>query len=123
MDTQHFKELLESERTQLREELEKIATEVDSAKGVWEPIASTLDVDRADLNEVADAAEESGEQVVIVGELGLRYQNIVLALKKIEEGTYGVCEISGEKIEEDRLEANPAARTCKAHMEKERELE
>ena len=38
------------------------------------------------------------------------------ALEKIEKGTYGICETGGEKIEEDRLEANPSARTCKAHM-------
>ena len=34
----------------------------------------------------------------------------------IAAGTYGTCEVSGEQIEEDRLEADPAARTCKAHM-------
>ena len=38
------------------------------------------------------------------------------ALERIEDGSYGVCEISWEQIEEDRLEANPAARTCKEHM-------
>ena len=37
-------------------------------------------------------------------------------------GTYGSCEISGEAIEVERLEANPAARTCKAHIEREAEL-
>ncbi|MCA9353454.1 TraR/DksA C4-type zinc finger protein [Candidatus Nomurabacteria bacterium] len=38
------------------------------------------------------------------------------ALKRIENGTYGTCSVCGEKIEEDRLGANPAADTCKAHM-------
>jgi RNA polymerase-binding transcription factor DksA len=35
---------------------------------------------------------------------------------QIEKGAYGTCKICGEKIEEDRLEANPAAQTCKLHM-------
>jgi RNA polymerase-binding transcription factor DksA len=51
--------------------------------------------------------------------LEVRYNEIKSALKKIEEsapGAYGLCEVGGEQIEEDRLEANPAARTCKAHM-------
>ena len=43
-------------------------------------------------------------------------------LKKIEAGTFGVCEISGEPIEEDRLDANPAARTNKANINNEADL-
>ena len=38
------------------------------------------------------------------------------ALERIEKGTYGICEVGNEEIEEDRLNANPAARTCKAHL-------
>ena len=29
------------------------------------------------------------------------------ALKRIEEGTYGICEVTGEKIGEERLRALP----------------
>lgn len=115
--------MLEEERASLYTELEKIGTEVDRETGVWEPVASTLKVNQADLNEVADAAEDSDDNIAMVAELGTRYQNIVRALKKIEDRTFGICEIAGEPIEEDRLEANPAARTCKAHMEDETALE
>jgi RNA polymerase-binding transcription factor DksA len=45
-----------------------------------------------------------------------RRTDVKEALDKIEEGRFGICEECGEKIEEDRLEANPSARTCKAHM-------
>lgn len=34
------------------------------------------------------------------------------ALKKIEEGTYGICEKCGESIDPKRLEAYPEAETC-----------
>ena len=50
-------------------------------------------------------------------ELEIRYNDIKDALDKIEKNKYGICEVSGEEIEEERLIANPAARTCKAHME------
>ncbi len=36
--------------------------------------------------------------------------------RRIEDGTYGVCTVSGEEIETERLEADPAAKTCKAHL-------
>jgi DnaK suppressor protein len=38
------------------------------------------------------------------------------ALSRIDEGTYGLCEVSNEPIEKERLEANPSARTCLKHM-------
>ncbi len=44
------------------------------------------------------------------------------ALKRIDAGTYGVCEISGEKIPHPRLEAVPFARytvQCQTQIEKE----
>lgn len=35
-----------------------------------------------------------------------------LALERLEQGTYGVCERCGREIDPDRLEARPAATTC-----------
>jgi len=40
-----------------------------------------------------------------------RLEDIDRALKKIDEGTYGICEICAKPIEKERLEAYPAART------------
>jgi len=37
------------------------------------------------------------------------------ALDRLEEGTYGRCEICGRAIAEDRLEALPATRYCVEH--------
>jgi RNA polymerase-binding protein DksA len=39
-------------------------------------------------------------------------QRVNEALARIEEGTYGICEICGEKIPEERLEALPYANLC-----------
>ena len=47
-----------------------------------------------------------------------------MALQKIEQGSFGLCERCGEKISKKRLEAVPYARyciNCKAEMEKIRE--
>ncbi len=76
-----------------------------------------MNIDSADSNEVADNIEEFEENTAVLKELEIRYNDIKDALDKIEKNKYGICEVSGEEIEEERLIANPAARTCKAHME------
>ena len=37
------------------------------------------------------------------------------ALRKIDDGTYGTCEICGKEIDAERLEARPGTRTCIDH--------
>lgn len=37
------------------------------------------------------------------------------AQRRVEEGTYGVCEVCGEPIPDGRLEARPWATRCVAH--------
>ena len=47
------------------------------------------------------------------------------ALRRIADGTYGICEVTGKAIAEDRLEAIPWTRYCKeveAQVERERDL-
>lgn len=48
------------------------------------------------------------------------------ALKKFQDGTYGLCEISGKQIPRERLEARPFARytvECQAELEKTNRLQ
>jgi len=40
------------------------------------------------------------------------------ALKRIDEGKYGICEVGGEQIEKGRLNAYLAATTCVTHAKK-----
>jgi len=54
-----------------------------------------------------------------------RLRDVADALKRIEEGTFGVCEGCDEPIPKKRLEVFPAARycvKCKAKLEKEGSL-
>ena len=37
------------------------------------------------------------------------------AVKRLDEGRYGLCEVGGEPIPDERLRALPEARTCVAH--------
>ncbi len=47
------------------------------------------------------------------------------ALERIENGTYGICEVCGEKISESRLKARPVTTvciTCKQNQETQEKL-
>ena len=115
MDTTPYKEKLETELAALTTELNELGVENPAVSGDW---VTTGDGEpTADPNDVGDRTEEYNARRAALAALETRYRNITRALDKIASGTYGICEISGEAIEADRLEANPAARTCKAHLE------
>lgn len=119
-DTNTHKHTLETLLDEIITELETIAvyrTETDD--WVAKPESSGGE---ADDNVAADLVEDWNERRATLSDLETRYQNIKRALKKIEDGTFGICEVSGAPIEADRLEANPAARTCKAHLDQEQDL-
>jgi RNA polymerase-binding transcription factor DksA len=85
----------------------------------WEVTLRNEEIGEPDSDLQADVAEAADEQVSTLAELENHYTAIIRALKKMDAGTYGVCEISGEAIEPERLAINPAARTCIAHREEE----
>jgi RNA polymerase-binding transcription factor DksA len=116
-----FKTKLETELQNVTAELQTIAT-LNEATGDWVAIPDQTELGDPDENIEADAVEEWNERRALMVQLETRYRNIVRALKKLEDGTFGTCEISGEPIEEERLQANPAARTNLANMDREKEL-
>jgi len=116
MNTNHFKQKLEEEMEILEGELNRIGRRNPSNPDDWEPKPPDTGVPESDKNAAADRVEAFEENSAVLKELEARYNNVKLALKKIEDGTYGRCETGNEEIKIERLEANPAARTCIAHM-------
>jgi DnaK suppressor protein len=122
IDVDHFKKMLGEEREGLLKELESVGrVNPDNSKD-WESTQPDLNITNADRNEVADKIEAYEENAAILNDLEKRLAFINHALKKIESGRYGICEISGEPIEKERLEANPAARANIENRNKEEEL-
>ena len=117
MKTDIIKTKLEEERNLLEGELSKLG-KVDKT-GDWEatPEEETTGP-QADENDLFDKTEEYEERSSTLDSLEKRLANINKALLKIKNGNYGICEVCGKKIEDDRLEANPAAITCKEDIEK-----
>ena len=76
------------------------------------------DVDQTatEPDEIADRMEAEEENSSETAALLARKKEIIAAAARMAAGTYGFCEECGEKIEDDRLEANPASATCKMHM-------
>ncbi|MBN2329111.1 MAG: TraR/DksA C4-type zinc finger protein [Candidatus Omnitrophica bacterium] len=73
--------------------------------------------------DLVDQSTNFSEQEVILGLAEHdrnRLQDINRALNKIEDGTYGICEMSGKLISDERLVAIPTARysvECQAKVE------
>jgi DnaK suppressor protein len=70
----------------------------------------------ADGFDVADDLEQYENNKAELDALEVQLNNVKSAIKKIDENKYGLCEVCGKEIENDRLEANPSAKTCKEHM-------
>jgi RNA polymerase-binding transcription factor DksA len=75
-----------------------------------------LGVDSAQFDEgFADSGQvtaERGEVQALAGTLTETLQEIDAALRKIDQGEYGLCESCGNPVGDARLEAMPAARLC-----------
>jgi RNA polymerase-binding transcription factor DksA len=117
IDTKIYKEKLEKELTLIESEMGKIARRNPSNPNDWEAIEENADNNESDPNDVADEIENFEGNQSILRKLEPQYNDIKKALDKIENGTYGICEVGGEEIPENRLEANPSARTCIEHAE------
>ena len=66
--------------------------------------------DEADQD--SDETEVGETNTAITSNLEMSLADVNLALQKMEEEKYGLCEETGEWISEERLAAYPAARTC-----------
>ncbi|HET8575329.1 MAG TPA: TraR/DksA C4-type zinc finger protein [Candidatus Paceibacterota bacterium] len=120
INTNYFQKKLEEERLRLEDELQKLGRINPEDPEDWEPVPPADEEDirnDPDENVAADAIEEFESQSAVEVVLENQLVAVKEALGRIENGTYGICKVGGEEIEEDRLEANPSAETCKKHMD------
>ncbi len=117
METNSLKAKLLEERAQLESELANLGVK-DPETGDWGAVGEP-DGEEADKNDMGDRDEEFAERANKLAELELRLKDVNDAVAALErnDGSYGKCATCGSAIEEDRLGANPAAKTCKEHME------
>lgn len=115
VDLDDMRALLAAEKDQLEEELGSRGRK--AAGNDWQGSSSELKTSSADQTEIADQIEELATNVPLVEELERRYREVNEALERLDGDKFGICEVCGTEIPKDRLEANPAAKTCIEHAE------
>ena len=104
-DAQHFKELLLKKRMQILRDLGYIEdSAIKNSLADYTGDASTYSYHMADQG---TDAQEREKAIMFAGREGKYLAQIETALKRIEEGTYGICVVTGQPIEYARLEAIP----------------
>jgi RNA polymerase-binding transcription factor DksA len=98
----------------LRGRLEEEAEQLDAQLRELGRDESSLDYDDnfADSGQVA---AEQGENQALAARLREQLDDVELALGKLDDGSYGRCEVCGNEIGEARLEVMPATRFCIEH--------
>ena len=117
LDKKKIKEKLEKERDILVEQMKDMG-KMNPKTGEWEATPEELGYKDTDQNDMADRFEGFESRSSMLPVLEARLKSILNALKSINKDTFGTCKICKKDIEMARLEANPAARTCKKHLEK-----
>jgi RNA polymerase-binding transcription factor DksA len=97
-----YAELLRNERAGLQAQLTELGF-ADQGSGL------SYDSNFADSSQVT---AERGEAGRLATELQETLDDVEAALLRLQDGTYGLCEVCGKPIGAARLEAMPAARLC-----------
>lgn len=104
------KTLLEELKSKLLEEKNKLSDEVKLLDGESAEVAHP----EYGSDEEENAAEVAEYETNLSIEQGLKksLRDVQGALKRIEEGTYGLCKYCGKAIPEERLKARPTSSSC-----------
>jgi len=116
LDKKKIKEKLEKERDVLVNEMKDMG-KLNPETGEWETVPEEMNYVETDQNDMADRFEDFESKSSMMKVLEAKLKNILHALKGIGRESFGKCEVCKKDIELARMEANPAARTCKKHLE------
>ena len=114
---------LKKERDLLVSELTTIATPDPNLPGDWDIKHSEWEENEITSEEELETgvnvneADEDMKNKALSDHLELRLKEVNDALKRIEDGTYGTCEVCQKEISLERLKADPAADTDIEHAE------
>ena len=102
----------------LRERLlavqERIAAQLRTVESISESARDSNSDDEHDP-EGATLAYERQQAAALAAEAAAERDRLLDALRRVAEGTYGVCEVCGNQIPPGRLEVRPSATRCVEH--------
>jgi DnaK suppressor protein len=99
---------LEEEKKKLEEELGKIAKPTGTS-GDFETKFDEIGTDKDDN---ATEVETYADNLSVETSLEKQLKDVMDALKRMEDGMYGICENCNEEIDIERLKIYPSARVC-----------
>jgi len=108
MDPEATRERLHAEQSRVEQLVDGLRTELGTSEN--DDISELADYDQ----HPADTATETFERekdLSILEQLEAELVELQAALARVDEGTYGIDEVTGEPIDPDRLDAFPTART------------
>ncbi len=106
-----YKEKLLTLRRRLLQEINSLEGSIHTSQRESSGDVSTFSMHMADLG--TDAMEREKVSILATSETQL-FDDIGDALQRIEDQTYGACEMCGAPIRKERLDALPFARFCLA---------
>ena len=105
-----------------RQQLEQMLREIDSATAVLEAEDAGESSELSHLDQhPADTASEitdADHQNALLENSAEQREQVVAALARLDDGTYGSCVACGQPIPDARLEVRPEAARCVSDQEK-----
>ena len=96
----------------LQEEQQRIAADLQGLRVYLATGLGRVAEGSADAVDAAADIYEREKTLAIIQTLTQKLAAIERALQATERGVYGICEVCGQQINPDRLEAMPHTRTC-----------
>jgi DnaK suppressor protein len=101
-ELQYFEEILRARKEQIEKNINSVQNEINELHGL-------------ELNDEGDYASASNENMVdtaIGSQQEIELMEIEVALAKMKNGQYGICEMCEENIGFQRLKVKPHAKYC-----------
>lgn len=115
MDLKEARTRLEKERGRLLGARSELESEVKQEPAGGQDVSELSSVDQHPADQATETFERE-KDLSILESTDEQLRDIELAFARIEDGSYGSCEVCGRPIGEERLRARPAARLCIDHQ-------
>ena len=114
MDPEHVRQLIVSERERLEGLVREREAEGVGTQSETDSISELAAHDQH-IGDLGTETFEREKDLSLLEQLEAEIGDLDAALRKVDEGTYGLCEVCGREIGAERLEAMPGTRTCIDH--------
>ena len=113
MDPEQAREQIVAERERLVGLIHDRETETGIGSESENASISELAGNDQHQGDIGTETFEREKDFSLLEQLESEINDLDAALRKIDEGTYGRCEVCGKEVDPERLEAMPGTRTCR----------